>query len=146
MLVARGNPLGLSGLGDVITANARVAVRPEGAGAQLLLEALLHRAGVDVKKVNFVKPVCPTGPDVAQAIRVGRADCGVAVRAVANAVGLDFVPITWERFDLVVRQRYYFRPELQTFIRFLSSDVIAVQAADCGGYDLAGSGQVRYAP
>jgi excisionase family DNA binding protein len=146
IVVAPRNPLKLSGMADIPNKRARMAVRPEGAGAQLLLEALLHRAGVARNQVKFVSPVCPTGPDVAQAIRVGRADCGIAIRAVANAVGLDFIPIMWERFDLVVRQQHYFRPQLQTFIRFLKSDVIATHAAEAGGYDLADTGEVRYAP
>jgi molybdate-binding protein len=83
---------------------------------------------------------------VAQAIRAGRADCGIAIRAVANAAGLDFVPILWERFDLVVRQRHYFRPQLQALMRFLPSDGMAARAAEFGGYDLNGAGEVRFAP
>ena len=49
-----------------------------------------------------------------QAVRAGRADCGIATRAVARAAGLDFVPLAWEHFDLVMRQRDYFLPGLQT--------------------------------
>ena len=146
LVVAPHNPLNLSGITDVPKRGARLAVRPAGSGAQLLLEALLARAGIPRSQVRSTSPVCPTGADIAQAVRVGRADCGIAVRAVANAVGLDFVPITWERFDLVVRQRHYFRPQLQTFIRFLKSDLLAAHAAEAGGYDIAGAGEVRFAP
>ena len=146
LVVAPHNPLNLSGITEVPKRGARLAVRPAGSGAQLLLEALLARAGITRSQVRLTSPVCPTGSDIAQSVRVGRADCGIAVRAVANAVGLDFVPITWERFDLVVRQRHYFRPQLQTFIRFLKSDLIAAHAAEAGGYDIAGAGEVRFAP
>ena len=72
--------------------------------------------------------MCPTGPDVAQAIRAGRADAGIATRSVANAAGLDFVPIVWEPFDLLMRQRDYFRPPLQALMRFLRSDEFAARA------------------
>jgi excisionase family DNA binding protein len=44
LLTAPGNPLGLRDLHDVAKQRARLAVRPEGAGAQLLLLSLLHRA------------------------------------------------------------------------------------------------------
>ena len=145
LLVPPGNPQGLSGLKDVSKMSARMAVRPNGAGAQLLLEALLRRAGLAPDRMNFINPPSPTGPDVAQSIRVGRADCGIAIRAVANAAGLDFVPIVWERFDLVIRQRYYFRPQLQTLMHFLASDALAARAAEFGGYDLTGTGRVRFA-
>jgi putative molybdopterin biosynthesis protein len=146
LLTAAGNPLGLRDLRDVAERRARLAVRPDGAGAQLLLLSLLHRTNILRNHLTFVSPACPTGPDVAQAIRAGRADCGIAIRAVAGAAGLDFVPILWEHFDIIVRQRHYFRPQLQSLMRFLMSDAIKARAAEFGGYDLAGAGQVRFAP
>ena len=66
-----------------------------------------------------IKPPCPTGPDIAQAIRSQRADCGIATRAVARSAGLDFVPLTWEAFDLVLRQRDYFLPGPQALFGFM---------------------------
>lgn len=146
LVVARDNPMKLARIEEIAAKGARLAVRPEGAGAQLLLEAMLRRAGIGKGQIKVASPVCPTGPDVAQAIRVGRADCGLAVRAVANAVGLGFVPITWERFDLMMRQRHFFRPQLQAFVRFLAGDGFAAHAAEAGGYDIAGTGQIRFAP
>ena len=91
-----------------------------------------------------VSPVCPTGPDIAQAIRAGRADAGIATRGVASAAGLDFVPIVWEPFDLLMRQRDYFHPPLQALLRFLQSPVFAARAQELGGYDLAEAGKVRF--
>jgi len=120
-------------------------MRPQGAGAQLLLLALLHRANVSLDKLTAVAPVCPTGPDIAQAIRAGRADTGVASRAVADAAGLDFVSIAWEPFDLVMRQRDYFRPALQALVKFLHSSEFAARAQEMGGYDVSGAGSVRFA-
>ena len=89
-------------------------------------------------------PICPTGTDVAQAIRAGRADAGIATRAVADAAGLDFVSIVWEPFDLVMRQRDYFHPPLQALAGFLRSGDFAARAQELGGYDLAGSGSVQF--
>ena len=110
LLVAPGNPLALTDIATVAARRARMALRPTGAGAQLLLLALLARAGLAPEALFTIKPPCPTGPDIAQAVRSGRADCGIATRAVARTAGLDFVPLTWERFDLVLRQRNYFLP------------------------------------
>ena len=143
-LVAPGNPLKLHSIEDVIGKRARITMRPKGAGAQLLLLALLHRAGQSADALVTASPICPTGPDIAQAIRAGRADIGVATRAVANSAGLDFVSIVWEPFDLVMRQRDYFQPSLQALLKFLHSDELKARAQEMGGYDLAGAGQVRF--
>src|SRR5262249_22075177 len=145
-LVAPGNHLGIATIADVAARHARMAVRPQGAGAQLLLLALLHRARLAMDDLVIASPPCPTGPDIAQAIRAKRADCGVATRSVANAAGLDFVPIVWERFDITVRHRDYFRPPLQAFVGFLRTNAFASRARELGGYDVTDAGAVRHAP
>jgi putative molybdopterin biosynthesis protein len=145
IVVAPGNPLGIGAIGDVAAKRARIALRPTGAGSQQLLQALLHRSKLSFDDLVVAKPPCPTGPDVAQAIRAGRADCGVAVRAVATTAAIDFVPITWERFDLVMRQRDYFRSPLQTFLAFLRTPTFIARARELGGYDIAAAGTVRLA-
>jgi putative molybdopterin biosynthesis protein len=143
-LLAPGNPLKINKIEDVIAKRARMSMRPTGAGAQLLLLALLHRAKESLETLVTVTPVCPTGPDIAQAIRAGRADTGIATRAVAISAGLDFVSIVWEPFDLVMRQRDYFRPALQALIKFLHADALTARAKEMGGYDLNDAGSVRF--
>jgi putative molybdopterin biosynthesis protein len=104
-LVAPGNPLGIAGIADIIAQRARVAVRPPGAGAQLLLLSLLHRA-----ELSF-----------------------------------DAIVIVWERFDVAMRQRNYFRPALQAFLGFLRTETFAMRARELGGYDITDAGAVRHA-
>jgi len=144
LLVAPGNPLKLSDIASVAATRARMALRPNGAGAQLLLLALLARAGIAAEALNAVKPPCPTGPDIAQAVRTQRADCGIAIRAVALSSGLDFIPLTWEHFDMALRQRDYFMPGLQALFGFLRTSAFREGAAELQGYDVAQTGQVRH--
>ena len=146
LLVAHGNPLKLDSVETAAVRKARFAIRPKGAGAQLLLLGLLHRAGIAFDSLIRVTPDCPTGSDIAQAIRAGRADCGIATRSVANAAALGFVAIAWERFDLVVRARDYFHAPLQNLAAFLRTPDFTQHAKELGGYDVSGAGLVRYAP
>jgi len=146
ILVAPGNPVGIESLSDVAARGARLAVRPQGAGAQLLLASLLHKLDLSLEQLTTVSPPSPTGPDVAQAINAGRADCGIATRSVAQAARLDFVPITWERFDLTVRFRSYFQTPMQALVTFLRTPSFASRAEELGGYDVSSAGTIRYAP
>ena len=143
ILVAPDNPLGLSDMASIATSRARMAQRPTGAGAQLLLLALLARAGIALDDLRLSKPAFPTGPDIAQAIRAGRIDCGIATRSVARSAGLDFLPLAWERFDLVMRQRDYFMKGPQALFDFMRSSVLRDRAAELGGYDVSDTGAVR---
>lgn len=144
-IVATGNPLGVSDLRDAHQRKLRFVVRPAGAGAQQLLLGLLKRDSLSVDDLGPTH-VAPTGPDVAQAIRADRADLGIATRAVAGAAGLDFIPLCVERFDLLMRQRDYFRPPLQTLIALLSDPRFAARARELGGLDVSAAGSVRWAP
>jgi excisionase family DNA binding protein len=144
LLLAPGNPKSLKSLSDVLESGAQIAVRQPGAGAQLLLEALLARLGASVKNLRQREPVCLTGPDLAATIRAGQADCGIATRAAARSAGLDFAPLLWESFDLLMRQRCYFRPAMQALVGFLREDRLKRRAAELTGYDTAKAGQIRF--
>jgi putative molybdopterin biosynthesis protein len=145
LLVAPGNPKHLHGLADVLVTGAQMAVRQPGAGAQMLLDVLLRRAGAVHKDLQRMEPPCLTGPDLAAAIRTGKADCGIATRAAARSAGLDFVPLLWENFDLLMRQRSYFRPPIQALIGFIGDKRLKLRAAELTGYDTRPAGQIRFA-
>ena len=145
LIVAKGNPLGLDGVKALGSVKARVAVRPDGAGAQQLLLALLRRDGLTPKDFGETL-LAPTGPDIAQAIRAGHADTGIATRAIALSAGLDFVPLLTERFDLLIRQRDSYRPPLQTLLAMLAAPIFADRARELGGLDVSRSGRVRWSP
>lgn len=144
LLVAPGNPKTLTDIASVAKAKTRMAQRTDGAGAQLLLLSLLHRAGITRDSLNAISPACVTGAELAQAVRSGRADCGIASRAVARAAGVDFVPLGFEHFDLVMHQRDYFLPALQTLSAFLRQPHFATRAQEMSGYDVGGANQVRF--
>lgn len=144
LLVKPGNPKALTNLGDVISMGARIAVRQQGAGAQMLLDVLLQRNDAKLKDLNRLDPRCLTGPDLASAVLRGDADCGIATRAAAKSGGLEFVPLLWENFDLLTRQRSYFKPALQALMSLLAQEKFRQRAADLAGYDVTKAGTIRF--
>jgi putative molybdopterin biosynthesis protein len=145
LVLPQGNPKRLHNLSDVLAQSARMAMRQQGTGAQMLLDVLLKRAGATTRDLRRVETPSLTGPDLAEVIRTGQADCGVATRATARSAGLDFVPLIWENFDLAMRQRSYFRPAMQALVRFLSERRLRQRAEELTGYDPSPAGQIRFA-
>lgn len=145
-LVARGNPKELSGVADVVARKARVVLRPDGAGARQLLEVEMGKAGLDLSHLTVAAEPAPTGTDVGHAIKAGQADTGIATRSVAEAHGLDFLPIAIEHFDLLLRQRDYFRPPFQRLLEQLRRPQFHAQAESLGGLDVSVAGHVRWSP
>ncbi|MCK1651950.1 helix-turn-helix transcriptional regulator [Bradyrhizobium sp. 149] len=145
LVLPPGNPKRLRGLSDVLALGARMAMRQQGTGAQMLLDVLLKRAGASTRDLRRIETPALTGPDLAEIVRAGQADCGIATRAAARSAGLDFVPLVWENFDLAMRQRSYFRPGMQALIRFLSEKRLRQRAEELTGYDPSPAGQIRFA-
>ena len=143
LVVDAANKHEITGVADAVRKGMRIAQRPRGAGAQLLLLALLQRDGVNLDS-SARGPLCPTGPDIAQAIQTGHADCGIASRAIAVSGGLGFVPLLWERFDLFLHQRDYFGASMQKLLNFTRSARFAKRAHEMTGYDVSDSGAVRF--
>lgn len=143
LLTAAGNPLGLSSIKDVVERRARLGFRQDGAGAQLLLKALANAVALDLDTFNATGEPFATGQDLAFAIRSGEIDCGVATRAVAAANRLDFAPLTWERFDLVLRRRTYFEPGPQKLFALMRTPEFSRHAELLGGYDVTDASVVR---
>lgn len=144
LLLQPENPKDLTSIAGILASRATMAVRQPGAGAQMLLDALLKQHGAKPKDLRRLDPPCLTGPDLAAAIRAGEADCGIATRAAAKAAGLDFVPLLWENFDLLMHQRDYFKPSLQALMGFMSNPLLRQRAKDLTGYDTAPAGTIRY--
>ncbi len=144
LVVPPGNPLGLASAADILAKGARVAMRQPEAGAHVLLRALIARVGGTLADIPAGGDVCQTGLEVGLAVLDGRADCGLAVRAVARRLHLDFVPLAWERFDLLLDRRDYFEPPFQALLAFCRTPALAAKAADLQGYDLSGHGTVRF--
>lgn len=143
LLVAPGNPKKLETVASAVAAGARFGLRQRGAGAQLLLERMLKTAGLKASDLRTADAPFATGQDLAQAIRSGEVDCGLATRAVAAGLGLGFAPLEWERFDLALRRRTYFQPGPQALFALMRGDAFRRQAETLTGYDLSETGLVR---
>jgi putative molybdopterin biosynthesis protein len=144
MVVAEGNPHGIAAPADLAKPGVRLVRRQEGAGAQTLLRHILEAANIRLERLTVMVPPAVTESEVAAAILDGKADAGIAVRAVAHHFRLDFVPLRWERFDLAVRRRDYFEPPVQKLLGFARSAEFAEKAAMLGGYDVTRTGSVSY--
>lgn len=144
LVLPAGNPDGVTGLADLARLKLPVARRQAESGSGLLLSHLLGQAGLGEGDLVFVEETARSEMDLGLAILEGRGRAGFAVEAVARTLKLDFVPLMWERFDLLMGRRDYFEPSVQALMRFARSDDFAVRARRLGGYDIAGLGTVHY--
>src|SRR5579862_4681020 len=134
LIVAPGNPLGISGLPDLGRPGVRYVNRQRGAGTRVLLDVLLAEQGLDPSRIDGYAREEPTHLAVAAAIASGRADAGMGIMAAAQAFGLGFVPLATEPYDLVVAPGEVESPQLAPLWSLLRSDRFKASVDELGGY------------
>ena len=144
LVVAANNPLAITSLSDLACKKARLIDRQEGAGSKVLLDYLLDQEKIARSELNIVNKLARTEMDIGLAIAGGKADAGIAVASIAKQLRLDFISVTTERFDLLMRQRDYFEPPIQALFEFSRSAAFIEQAAELGGYNIDGLGKVIF--
>jgi molybdate-binding protein len=139
LVTAPQNGKGIRSAADLGRRGLRLVVREPGSGARRLLEAELRRAGLP-RELASMAPLQATGHlEVAQAVAMGAADAGIATRDAALALGLRFVPLAEERFDLVLSLEALADARLARLFDVLSSGAFQRELA-CLGYDVRSSG------
>ncbi len=141
LLVAPGNPLGLTGIADLTRPELRYVNRQRGAGTRVLLDHELGRLGVDPATISGYSREEHTHLGVAAAVAAGRADTGLGIHAAARAFGLDFVPVTREPYDLVLRATGLDDEVLAPLWTLLEHDDFRTEVEKLGGYSCAETGR-----
>jgi molybdopterin molybdotransferase/putative molybdopterin biosynthesis protein len=141
LLVAPGNPLGLTGIGDLKRPELRYVNRQRGAGTRVLLDQELAARGIDPASVTGYGREEHTHLAVAAAVAGGSADTGLGIRAAARAFGLDFVPVAQEPYDLVLRSGTLADELLAPLWTLLDRPDFRAAVEALGGYSCAETGR-----
>ncbi|HVD55538.1 MAG TPA: substrate-binding domain-containing protein [Thermoleophilaceae bacterium] len=139
LVLAPGNPLGIRGVSDLL--HRRIAWRPAGTGSRLLLESLMRSAGYEPRPDRGEPAESHLG--VAAAVATGAADAGLAVRAVAESAGLEWIPVATEPFELALAPAS--RKAAEPLLDVLASASVQERLSAMPGYDLSMSGEERTA-
>ncbi|MGE4538017.1 MAG: molybdopterin biosynthesis protein [Desulfovibrio sp.] len=142
LIVAPGNPKGITGVADLARDGVRYINRQRGAGTRILFDHHLAEAGLTPDHISGYEREEHTHMAVAVNVKTGAADCGLGVYAAARALGLDFVPLARERYDLVIPEALRDDPKIEAVIDVIAGDSFEEQVQALGGYGTAWSGRV----
>lgn len=71
-------------------------------------------------------------------------DAGPAIRPVASLLGLDFLPLRWERYDFLINKERFFTKVVQQFLGILNESFFRKTANAITGYDISTAGHMVY--
>jgi putative molybdopterin biosynthesis protein len=144
LLVQPGNPKGIQGLEDLARDDVTFVNRQAGSGTRVLLDYHLGQLGLDATTIQGYDHDEFTHMAVAVHVLSGGADVGLGILAAARALGLDFVPVATERYDLCIPRAHLEDHRVQLMLEVLASDAFRRAVEALGGYDVSPMGTVAW--
>lgn len=140
IITARDNPQQISSLRDLAEKEMVFVNRQRGSGTRMLLDYELQRQGLSPQAICGYEKEVATHMAVAASVAAGAAHAGMGIRAAAEALGLAFVTIGYEQYDLLVNLTV--EEEWNMLIAILQSEDFRCEVEALGGYDLTNAGQL----
>jgi molybdate-binding protein len=137
-----GNPLGFRSLGDFARGNIRMINRQPGSGTRHYVDQEFTRLGVNPTAIAGYDDFVGTHLEVGLRILRQEADAGIATRAAARLLGLDFIPLTVERFDMVIAKERFFSAGIKTLLETVGAREFRSRVDAMGGYDTSDAGRI----
>ncbi|MBI4688355.1 MAG: molybdopterin biosynthesis protein [Nitrospirae bacterium] len=145
LMVLKGNPKGINGFGDLVREDIIFINRQGGSGTRLLTDKHLKELHIDPKNIKGYDREEYTHMGVASAVLSGIADTGLGVLSAAMALGLDFIPVAKERYDLAIPKRFYSLEMTQCLLAIIREDKeFRDTVISLGGYDVSDMGRIVY--
>lgn len=143
LMLARGNPLAITALADLLQPQVRFVQRQPGSGTRLLTDHLMERQGLAAAGLRGAAALIEDSHlAVAAAVASGAGDAGIGLQAAAAAFGLDFVPLVEEDQLLACLADHIDSPAVQALRRALAAPAWRQALRSVAGYEAAHSGEV----
>jgi putative molybdopterin biosynthesis protein len=144
MIVAKGNPKNITGIKDLARSDVTIINRQKGAGTRFLLDSFLANEKLEPAAVKGYANEEWTHLGAAAHISRGTADAAFGIRCAASQLGLDFILLAKEQFDLVFRWTPENKGTLQHLIDLIQLTNFKESIADLDGYDAEDFGKIIY--
>ncbi|MBX6772910.1 MAG: helix-turn-helix domain-containing protein [Chloroflexi bacterium] len=142
LLLPPGNPLRIRQPADLLRPGVTIVNREDGAGSRLAFDTWLAEHGLAGEQVRGYRHILTSHEAVAAAVAHGLAAAGPGIQPAAEAFGLDFLPLSEERFDLVIPAELFDSPRVQRLLDLATSWRFRRELEAARGYDLEPLGTV----
>lgn len=142
LILRKGNPKNIEGLHDLNREDIKFINRQRGAGTRLMLDYQLEQMDLLPSNIRGYEREEYTHLAVAAAVSSGLADCGLGIHAAASALGLSFLPLFQERYDLVIPTKYYDSELIIPLLEIIEDENFHQTVEALPGYDTSVMGKV----
>ncbi len=141
-IVPKGNPKRIIGIHDLFNEGITFINRQAGSGTRVLLDYEIDRNNLDAEGIRGYEQDEYTHMAVAVAVLSGKVDVGLGIKSAAKALGLDFVPLVEERYDLLIPGELFDTPMIQAVLTVINTPLFQETVKKMGGYSTRETGRL----
>ncbi len=142
LIIPPDNPKKIRGIDDLRRTDIVFINRQPGSGTRILLDYKLKEMGIDPSSIQGYDNDEFTHMSVAVAVLNGSVDVGLGIYAAAKALGLDFIPVVTEQYDLVIPEKHFDSEKIQILLEAINSQEFKKRVEALGGYSTNRTGEI----
>lgn len=142
--VQEGNPSEIHTWADLKRKNVKLVNREIGSGARTFLDEQLRIHHLSSKSIKGYEHIETSHYSVASAVSTGAADVGVGIEKAAKIVGVHFLPLITEKYDLVMLKTPQNEKLINIVKDILLSPSFRSEIISIGDYDISEMGSIIY--
>ncbi|RPI77373.1 MAG: molybdopterin biosynthesis protein, partial [Desulfobacteraceae bacterium] len=142
LIIPKGNPKEIQGIRDLAHKGLLFVNRQAGSGTRVLFDDQIKRLNIEPDAIKGYDHEEFTHMAVAVDVLSHAADCGMGIFAAAKALGLDFIPVAQEQYDLIVPAPLADQEPIRLVLETIRSQTFRERVRALGGYDPSRSGEL----
>jgi molybdate transport repressor ModE-like protein len=143
LIVAPGNPLGITAIGRLLDPKIRFVNRDPDSGTRQLLEQVLAQSEIDGTQINGYEHAEFTHAAVAAYVASGMADVAFGVEAAARQFNLDFVRVLTEDYFFVCKKDIIELDAVKRILKIMQSNEFHAAISQVPGYQVKDPGTIK---
>lgn len=143
LYLKKGNPKNIKDIRDLTGKGISYINRQRGAGTRVLFDYLLAQNKIEPAEIAGYEKEEFTHIAAAAAVGRGSADAALGIRAAAEVMEVDFLPLAEEKYDLIFREEILEQPQIQNLIELINKDEIKSEIEKLGGYQCRDTGTIK---
>ncbi|MFP4370839.1 MAG: molybdopterin biosynthesis protein [Halanaerobium sp.] len=143
LYLKKGNPKNIKDINDLKRDDINYINRQRGAGTRVLFDYLLAENDIETAEISGYEKEEFTHIAAAAAVGRGSADAALGIRAAAEVMDVDFLPLTEEKYDIIFREEILDDPRIKNLIELINQEEIKSEIKKLGGYQCKDTGKIR---
>jgi putative molybdopterin biosynthesis protein len=143
LYLKKGNPKNIKNINDLTKTNINYINRQRGSGTRVLFDFLLSQNEIEPDQISGYEKEEYTHIAAAAAVGRGSADAALGIRAAAEVMDVDFLPLAEEKYDLIIKEENLDDPRINKLIELINEKEIKSEIEKLGGYNCKKTGEIR---